>query len=101
MRLAASTDRVPASLLPGCDESLEEENERGEYEPGEQGKVDPGHYWQPKLGLGGRSSVQVEVHVPRHEAHEGQGRHAESENQQEREQEGLKREVPSPLIETP
>lgn len=27
----ASSDLVPASLLPGCDESIEEENERGEY----------------------------------------------------------------------
>src|SRR5215211_7394025 len=43
MRLAASTDRVPSSLLPSRDESSEEEDERGDHEPGKQSVIDPGH----------------------------------------------------------
>src|SRR5215207_4111932 len=101
MRLAASTHRVPASLLPGCEESFEEENERGEHKPGKHSIVDPGHFRQEKVHVGGRPSVHVEVHVPRHEDYEGQPRQAEPENQQEREQEGLEREVPPPLFWTP
>src|SRR5919112_4097569 len=101
MSLVASTDSFPAALLPGCDEPSEEENERGEYEPGKQSVVDPRHYRQCKADVGGPSSIIVEVHVPRHEDHEGQTRHAEPENKQEREQEGLEREVPPPLVGAP
>src|SRR5215213_8444205 len=101
MRLAASTDRVPASLLPGCDESSEEEDERGEHKPGTQSIVDPGHLRQHKVDARGRSSLHVEMDVPRHEDNEGQTRYEEPEYQQEREQEGLEREIPSPLLWTP
>src|SRR5215217_3957667 len=101
MGLAASADRVSAPLLPGRDEPSEEESERGEHEPGKQGVVDPGHYRQPKVDMGRRSSVHVEIDVPRHEDNEGQARHAKPEHQQEREQEGLEHEVPPPLLWTP
>src|SRR5215211_8990181 len=101
MGLAASAARVSAPLLPGRDEPFEEESERGEHEPGKQGVVDPGHYRQPKVDMGGRSSVQVEIDVPRHEDDEGQTRHAKPEYQQEHEQEGLEHEVPPPLLWTP
>jgi hypothetical protein len=49
----------------------------------------------------GTSSVHVEIDVPRHEDNEGQTRHAKPEYQQEREQEGLEREVPPLLLWTP
>src|SRR4028118_231810 len=101
MRLASLTGGVPASLLPGFQESSEEENERGEHKPGKQSVVDPGHLWQCKVDLGGPSSVHVEIHVPRHEDNEGQTRQAKPEYQQEREQEGLEHEIPPPLIWTP
>src|SRR5215204_6213927 len=101
MRLAASTDRVPASLLPGCDESSEEENERSEHKPGKQSVVGPGHLRQCKVDVRGPSTVHVEIDVPRHEDNEGQTRHAKPEYQQEREQEGLEHEVPPPLLWTP
>ncbi len=101
MRLAASTDRVPASLVAGCEESSEEEIERGEHKPGTQGVVDPGHLRQCKVDVGGPSGVHVEIDVPRHEDNEGLTRQAEPENQQQREQEGLEREVPPPLLWTP
>jgi hypothetical protein len=42
MRSVASTDGLPASVLSGFEESSEEENERGEYEPSKQGVVVPG-----------------------------------------------------------
>ena len=89
MRLAASTDRVPPSLLPGCEESSEEENERGEYESGNQRVVDPGHFRQSKVDIGWGSGFHVESHGPRHEYDESQTRQAESDYQQEGEQEGL------------
>src|SRR5215217_1493324 len=101
MRLAASTARVPASLLPGCEESSEEENERSEHKTGKQSVVDPGHLRQCNVGVRGPSSVKVEMDIPRHEEYEGQTRHAKPEYQQEREQEGLEREVPPPLFWTP
>jgi hypothetical protein len=84
MRLATSTDRLSASLLPGCDESSEEENKRSEYQHGKQGVVDPGHLRQEKVDIGGRSSFHVEIHVPRHEEYEGQASNEEPENQEER-----------------
>jgi hypothetical protein len=71
--------RHSASLLPGCDEPFEEEGERGEHNPGKQGVVDPGHYRQLKFDIGGRSSLYVEIDVPRHEDNEGQERQAEPE----------------------
>src|SRR5215212_2706009 len=101
MSLVASTDSFPASLLPGDDESFEEENERGQDEPGKQGIVDPGHLRQENMDIGGRSGVHVEIHVPRHEDYEGQTHHEEPEYQQEREQERLEREVPPPLLRMP
>jgi hypothetical protein len=65
-RWAASTARgVPASLLPGCDESSEEENEQCEHKPGKQSVVGPGHIRQCKAGVHARSSkVQVDMDVP-------------------------------------
>src|ERR687895_860117 len=101
MRPAASTDRVSASLLPGCEESFEEENERSEHNPGKQNVIDPGHLRQCEVDVRGPSSVHVEMDIPRHVDNEGQTRHAKPENQQERKQEGLEREVPSPLLWTP
>src|SRR5215217_8578452 len=101
MRPAASTDRVSASLLPGCEESSEEENERSEHNPGKQSVIDPGHLRQCKLGVRGPSSVIVEMEIPRHEENEGQTRHAKPEYEQERKQEGLEHEVPPPLLRTP
>src|SRR5919112_1521 len=101
MSLVASTDRVAASLLPGFQESFEEENERGEHKPGKQSVVNPGHLWQCKVDVRGPSSVHVEIHVPRHEDNEGQTRQAKPKYQQEREQEGLEHEIPPPLIWTP
>src|SRR5215216_902074 len=101
MRLAASTARVPASPLPGCEESSEEENERSEHKPGKQSVVDPGHLRQCKVDVRGRSSVHVEMDVPRHVENEGQTRHAKPEYKQEREQEGLEHEVPPTLLWTP
>src|SRR5215203_522442 len=101
MRPAASTDRVPASLLPGCEESSEEENECSEHNPGKQSVVGSGHLRQCKVGVRGPSSVIVEMDIPRHEENEGQTRHAKPEYQQEREQEGLEHEVPPTLLWTP
>src|SRR5919112_1794329 len=101
MRPAASTDRVSASLLPGCEESFEEENERSEHNPGKQSVIDPGHLRQCNVGVRGPSSVIVEMDIPRHEEYEGQTSHAKPEYQQERKQEGLEGEVPSPLLWTP
>src|SRR4028119_71130 len=101
MRLAASTDRVAASLLPGCDESSKEENERSEHKPGKQSVVGPGHLRQCKVDLGGPSSAHVEIDVPRHDDNEGQTRQTEPKDKQEREQEGLEHEVPPPLLWTP
>src|SRR5215208_846437 len=101
MRPAASTDRVPASLLPGCEESSEEENECSEHNPGKQSVIDPGHLRQCKVGVRGPSSVIVEMDIPRHEDNEGQTRQAKPEYEQERKQEGLERAVPSPLLWTP
>ena len=98
MRSVASADRVPASLLPGCDKSSEEENERSEHEPGKQSVVGPGHFRQEKVDIGGSPSVHVEVHVPRHEEDKGHARQAEPENKQERKQEGLEREIPPPFV---
>src|SRR4028118_1053651 len=98
MRLAASTDGVPASLLPGCDDPSEEENERSEHKPAKQSVIDPGHLWQYKVDVRGPSSVHVEIDVPRHEDNEGQTREAEPKYQQERQQEGLEGEVPLPLF---
>jgi hypothetical protein len=97
----ASADRVPASLLPGCSESSEEENEHSEQEPGKQSVVGPGHFRQEKVDIGGSSSVHVEVHIPRHEEDKGHARQAEPENKQERKQEGLEREIPPPLVGAP
>src|SRR5215216_2892279 len=101
MGLAASAARVSAPLLPGRDEPFEEESERGEHEPGKEDVVDPGHLRQCKVDVRGPSTVHVEIDVPRHEDNEGQTRHAKPEYQQEREQEGLEREVPPPLFWTP
>src|ERR687895_490243 len=101
MRLAGSTARVSASLLPGREESSEEENERSEHKPGKQSVIDPGHLRQCEVGVRGPSKVYVEMDIPRHEEYEGKTRHAKPEYQQERKQEGLEREVPSPLLWTP
>src|SRR5215213_7786866 len=101
MCLAASTARVRASPLPGFEESSEEEDERSEHKPGKQSVVDPGHLRQCKVDVRGRSSVHVEMDVPRHVENEGQTRHAKPEYKQEREQEGLEHEVPPPLLWTP
>src|SRR4028119_741034 len=98
MRLASSTDGVPASLLPGFEESSEEENERSEHKPGKQSVVNPGHERQYKVDVRGPSSVHVEINVPRHEKNEGQTREAQPKYQQERQQEGLEGEVPLPLF---
>src|SRR5215204_3817603 len=81
MRPAASTDRVPASLLPGCEESSEEENECSEHNPGKQSVIDPGHLRQCNVGVRGPSSVIVEMDIPRHVDNEGQARHAKPEYQ--------------------
>src|SRR5215213_6582769 len=67
MRLATSADCLSASLLPGCEESSEEENERSEHNPGKQSVIDPGYLRQCKLGVRGPSSVIVEMDIPRHE----------------------------------
>src|SRR5215211_6372918 len=99
--LAASDTRVSASLLPGRDKPFEEEDECGEHKPGKQGVVGPGHLRQCDVGVRGPSSVKVEMDIPRHEENEGQTSHAKPEYQQERKQEGLEREVPSPLLWTP
>src|SRR4028118_1181564 len=101
MRLAASTDGVPASLLPGCDDPSEEENERSEHKPAKQSVIDPGHLWQYKVDVRGPSSVHVEIDVPRHEGNQGQTRQAEPEYKQEREQEGLERKIPPPRLWAP
>src|SRR5919112_5435112 len=101
MRPAASTDRVSASLLPGCEESFEEENERSEHNPGKQSVIDPGHLRQCNVGVRGPSSIIVEMDIPRHVENEGQARHAKPEYQQERKQEGLEHEVPPPLLWAP
>src|SRR5215217_1571666 len=102
MRLAASTARgVPASLLPGFEESSEEENEQSEHYCGSQSVVGPGHYRHRKVGVQARSSFHVEIDIPRHVDNEGQRRHAKPEYQQQREQEGLEHQVPPPLLWTP
>src|SRR5215211_5743029 len=101
MRSVASADRVPASLLPACDKSSEEENERSELEPGKQSVVGPGRFRQEKVDIGGSPSVHVEVHVPRREEDKGHARQAEPENKQERKQEGLEREIPPPFVGAP
>src|SRR5215218_2715152 len=101
MRLAASTARVPASPLPGFEESSEEENERSEHKPGKQSVVGPGHLRHCKVDVRRRSSVHVEMDVPRHVEKEGQTRPAKPEYKQEREQEGLEHEVPPTLLWTP